>query len=350
MRPARATISRTSAIFAFSGMVPVRAGEKVADNALRNRDRSPGCASGRGVGVRLGFDFGLERQRIGRIAQRFDVFVTQLDRSEYARMREDVKARIAHGVERGFRDVVGREAARTHGALQLQIGGLLRARGRRVVAQIVGTAALGVGDARRHEGRTQQRAAHHVAHVLEVVIERFGERDHRVLRRVVDAHRGRRQQTRHRRRIDDMRALALLEHDRREAAHAVRHAHHVHAENPLPVLRAAFPQEAARAHARVVEQQMDLAIGLDRRLRERVDLGGIAYVGAHADRLRALLADCLHSGVERGGVDVGEHEFHAERGGLLRERAAKAARRAGDDGHAAFELKWIGHRVSGAIR
>jgi hypothetical protein len=88
---------------------------------------------------------------------------------------------------------------------------------------------------------------------------------------------------------------------------------------------------------------MHLAIGSKRRLRERFDLGRAGDVGRHADRLGAVRAQCVDGLRERVGVHVGQHELHAERRALLRERAAETACRTGDHRHLACEFK---HRVT----
>ncbi|MGF6697440.1 hypothetical protein OKW38_002052 [Paraburkholderia sp. MM5496-R1] len=66
---------------------------------------------------------------------------------------------------------------------------------------------------------------------------------------------------------------------------------------------------------------------------------GVRYVGRHADRLGAGSAQGVDGLRELVGVDVREYELHAERRALVRERAAKAAARAGDHRHLAREFE-----------
>ncbi len=88
---------------------------------------------------------------------------------------------------------------------------------------------------------------------------------------------------------------------------------------------------------------MDLAERIERRERQRVDLGGVRDVGRHADRIGAGRAQCFDGLRKRFAVDVGQHQLHAKRCAFFGKRTPKAARRAGDHSHFAFELE---HRVS----
>ena len=66
-------------------------------------------------------------------------------------------------------------------------------------------------------------------------MQRLAQRDDRVLRHVVDAHAGRRDQARDRGGVHDVAFVALPQQDRGEDAHAVDDAPEVHAERPAPV-------------------------------------------------------------------------------------------------------------------
>ena len=105
--------------------------------------------------------------------------------------------------------------------------------------------------------------------------------------------------------------------------------------------------ERAVAAAGVVDEDVDFAELLERRLGERVDLRRDGDVGRHDQAFAAGLFDGVGGFVElrlgaRGGDDVGAR--HCE---LHRHRAAEAAAGAGDDCDFAVELERIeNHRVT----
>ena len=96
----------------------------------------------------------------------------------------------------------------------------------------------------------------------ELVMQAFGERHDRGLRRRVDrgARHGDDAAIR-RRRVDDVPILAVLDHVRQEHVDAVGDAEHVDAEGPAPVVRRVEPQLGfgRRSDAGVVAQHVDVA-------------------------------------------------------------------------------------------
>ena len=95
----------------------------------------------------------------------------------------------------------------------------------------------------------------------QVLVQRLGKRNDRVLGDVVDAHVRRVQHAGHRSGVDDVAlvtgvSLRSGQHHRGEQAHAVDDAHHVDAQHPLPIGDGVLPHQAAGTDTGVVEDEM----------------------------------------------------------------------------------------------
>jgi len=146
-----------------------------------------------------------------------------------------------------------------------------------------------------------------------------------------------------RRNVDNLAAL-LFDHLRGDRAASVELATQVGVDAAPPILVGDFGELLAGSlvtAAGVVNQDVDFAELLDRRLRERVDLRGDGDVSRHDEALAPGFFDGVGGLVElrlgaRGSDDVG-----AGLGELYRHRATKAAAGACDDGDFAVELEGI---------
>ena len=142
-------------------------------------------------------------------------------------------------------------------------------------------------------------------------------------------------------RVDHVPLLALFEHGREERLDAVDDAPEVHAERPVPVLDGVLPELrplATTADAGVVEQQVHLAVGVQRLLGQLLDRLRARHIGQHTDNVVLRLLHLLHCGVQRLLLDIGEYDLHALASEALRERPAHPARPTGDHGHFALEV------------
>jgi len=136
------------------------------------------------------------------------------------------------------------------------------------------------------------------------------------------------------------------QHHRREQAHAVHHAHQVDAQHPFPVAECVFPDQAAGAHAGVVEHEVRRAEALLHGGGERLHLIGLGHVddaGQHLD-----LAELGHGAVQGIGLHVDQHEVHAALGGEAGGFQAEAGAGAGDDGGGSGHGVSSGRRQAGA--
>jgi hypothetical protein len=111
-----------------------------------------------------------------------------------------------------------------------------------------------------YEG-TQHRCPDLISDQIEIVVETFGKREHRVLGNAVDAHARRRHQSGHGGGVHDAALIGRVgsgggEHARGKAAHTVGDAIDIDGEQPLPVLFGAFPDRPARRDTGIVEQQI----------------------------------------------------------------------------------------------
>ena len=146
-------------------------------------------------------------------------------------MREHVEALLLDRVDH-LAGHLGRGQATGDDLLQ-QLAADLVDLGLDRVAQVLGTVAVGLGDARLHEAGAQHRHADRRPVQPQLAMQRLGDGDDRVLRRVVGPHHRRRGEPGDRPGVDDV-ALVLLDEPRHERADAVDDAPEVHAEHPLP--------------------------------------------------------------------------------------------------------------------
>ena len=148
-----------------------------------------------------------------------------------------------------------------------------------------GPVALRAGDPGAEEAGAQHVGRHLRTLHRELVGQRLGDAEDRVLargvrREVRDGH-----EPGERGRVDD-RTLVLLHQPRAEGADAVDDAHEVHAEHPLPVGERALPDRVTQpAHTRVVAHDVGRAELLERAGRQPVDRGGVRDVRDHPDGL-----------------------------------------------------------------
>ena len=127
-------------------------------------------------------------------------------------------------------------------------------------------------------------------------MDALGEADDTVLGDVVRVRR--RQQTGHRRRVDDVAVVAVRQHPRHERAHAVDDAHQVDAQRPAPVgqraLPGAEPQGGRRRRdAGVVEQDVHVAEAIEgrhRRAGRRHSVVATSATTASVSTPRALIS------------------------------------------------------------
>jgi len=95
----------------------------------------------------------------------------------------------------------------------------------------------------------------------------------------------------HRREIDDV-ADMLFAHGRQNRGNAVKHALDVDVDHLIPLVDLEFIERRRQRHqAGVVDQHIDAAIGLLRRLGQRIELSTVSDVGNPVDGITALLHD-----------------------------------------------------------
>jgi hypothetical protein len=97
-------------------------------------------------------------------------------------------------------------------------------------------------------------------------------------------------------------------------------------------------QRSGDGDAGIVEGQVNLAEPLQRRPRQGLDIVGARHVAQQPDGLGARLADLDHDRIERIGLDVGQHQLHAQPRADPCELPSEAAARPGDDRHLAGEV------------
>ena len=148
--------------------------------------------------------------------------------------------------------------------------------------------------------------------------------DHRVFRRAVDTDIGDCRQAADRGCVDDVTAFALFAHSRNEGANAVHYAHHVDAEQPVPVVVRRVDERAIGDHPGVVAEQMDCAESVPGGSGERVNGFPIADVTADANGFTAALANRFRRAFGVGRFDVSEYDLHSSSAGRSRESLANA--------------------------
>ena len=127
--------------------------------------------------------------------------------------------------------------------------------------------------------------------------------------------------------------LALLRKMRQERAGAVHHAPEIDVDQPLHLRLVDLVEGAEQCDAGIVDDDVERGVGGNGRVREFLDLGGLADIDAVGrDLARAALADLGGDLLQPGLVAVGERQVAAARGQLQRERAADAAGGAGHGG------------------
>ena len=121
-------------------------------------------------------------------------------------------------------------------------------------------------------------------------MHRLGDREHRVLARVVGAEVADRAERGNRRGIHDVTHI-LGDEYRHEESTAVDHAPEIDAEHPLPRRERLVPcREPAATNARVVAHDVIRAEAFERSGTQRFDRRGIGDVGGHREHLGALVA------------------------------------------------------------
>jgi hypothetical protein len=180
--------------------------------------------------------------------------------------------------------------------------------------------------ARMHAGRADRRAVEFELHP-----QRFGEAAHRELRRVVRALRRHRDEPEQARRVDDV-SVARRAQMRQERLRAMHDAPEIDADDPFEIVDARGFRARGQRYARVVEDQIDLAVlgPHERRPCEhRVAVRDVEppRAGAHA-----VLRARGGRGREPDVVHVGERDRAAAPRQLDRETAAHARTGAGDRG------------------
>ena len=132
----------------------------------------------------------------------------------------------------------------------------------------------------------------------------------------------------------------LLEHDRDERVDPVHDAEHVDVVGPTPVVDVLLPERLLRTgtDARVVADDVHRAVGVERRVAQRLHRLEQPHVGDDAGRVEALAAQLVDGLLEQAAVVVGQHDLHAGLPEADTERLADAATAAGDDGDLSFEV------------
>ncbi len=163
-----------------------------------------------------------------------------------------------------------------------------------------------------------------------LLAHRLGHPAHGVLRGVVHALPGHRDQPEERGQVDQV-PVAGGDQVRQELLGAVHDAPEVDAHDPVHVGVLEVLEVAGQRDAGVVDDDVDPAELLDHRQcvrRERVAVGDVEVVGADLASTRAL--DQRDGLGQPGVVDVGEREQRAAPGQVERERAADAGAGSGD--------------------
>ena len=206
--------------------------------------------------------------------------------------------------------------------------------GWRRVAQALGPVALALVDAGGHEERAQHDARDPVADQRQVLVQRLAQRHHGMLADVVDAHVGRVQQAGHRRGVDDVPFVAgvircgCLEHERREHPHAVRDAHQVDTDHPLPVASVCSQTSPPAPTPALLKTKCGAPKRSIVAAPMRLDLGGLRHVERAGSTCAPSAADLARGQLQRVGLHVGHHDVHARAGGMrARSRVRSPMRR-----------------------
>ena len=184
------------------------------------------------------------------------------------------------------------------------------------VGEFRGFVAVALADAGGHKVRTQHTGADLVGDQLEILVERLAQAHHRVLADVVNAHVGWREQAGHAGGVDDVATvggvgLGRSQHHRREQAHPMDHPPHIHTQHPLPVLDRVLPDQATRAHASVVEDEVRRAKPVLHRIGQRRHLVGAGHIHPPRQHLGTRGLDLGFGLVQRILLHIDQHEVHA---------------------------------------
>ena len=131
-----------------------------------------------------------------------------------------------------------------------------------------------------------------------------------------------------------MASLALRDDALREGLDTVDHAPQIDVDDPAPVVVGHVHDRATHGNARVEEDDVNGAHLLESGIGERLHGRAVAHVAQHAFGSGALRAQLRNRGVERGALDVGEHEAHALACQRLRGREPDPAGATRDHRHA----------------
>ena len=253
----------------------------------------------------------------GAVECRLDAFVTCLDRGALSGVGEHVEFPLADRLQHALPDQLRREAP-PRDVHRL----LLRAR-------IGATESLRPGrgrfeDVRLHRARAQHGNAD--AGVLDLLLQRLGQGDHRILghriRALVAATAN--EEAGDRRGVHHVSSLAMTD--------AVDHAEHVDPHHPVPLVVAdVFHTRAVHCHAGIVYHDVQLAECPLCRAPSGRDGRGIGHIDRDVDRLRAKCLDVTPRRRQRTRSQVGQHEVHPRAGKGFRDASAYARRGTGHD-------------------
>jgi hypothetical protein len=180
--------------------------------------------------------------------------------------------------------------------------------------------------------------------------DRFRQRHHGVFHRAVGAAAPGRAdlEARDRGGVDDMPFAAVLADQRQEDLQPVHHAHEVHADIPVPLLRRELGDRAAmNRDTGIVAGDVQRAEFLHGGRRRPLHRGAIRHVGHHRDRPRAEPAHLGERRIEPVLADVAQHHGHALARETPRHPEPDAMRGAGHDRGLAFQLlHHVPHRAA----
>ena len=131
----------------------------------------------------------------------------------------------------------------------------------------------------------------------------------------------------------------LLQHHRQHVAHAEEHALQIDADHLIEDRLVVFlRRRGPPLDAGVVEEAVDRAVGIERRLHVVLHLGGFRDIGTHEARIATALAHEFGARLAGGRVEIDHHDLGAASREADRAGATDAAATAGDQGHLACEF------------
>ena len=135
----------------------------------------------------------------------------------------------------------------------------------------------------------------------------------------------------HRRRVDHVSGAPRHEVGY-ERAHSVDHAPNVHVEDPSPSVEVHLPERVSSdRNTGVVAHDMDVAEGLERTLREPLDVVRAGDIGAYPDRAHSDRRDVVDRRSQSILLHVGKRDVEAGTSEFEGERAPDSARGPRDD-------------------